>query len=102
MTPIEKLNAFNQLLADAGAHCLDQGRHLLLLVDGLDEDQHPENSIASALPGTLPAGVKVTVASRTMPYLNVPNGHPLADEEYRHPLAPARKAGVQKAEAFSS
>ncbi|WP_242911433.1 trypsin-like peptidase domain-containing protein [Actinomadura terrae] len=67
------------------------GRHLMLIVDGLDEDdhlQHRESSIAAQLPEYLPRGGHVLVTSRHFPEVpaDVPDGHPLRRCE-RRPLA---------------
>ncbi|WP_242889944.1 trypsin-like peptidase domain-containing protein [Actinomadura litoris] len=66
------------------------GRHLMLVVDGLDEDdhvQHRESSIAAQLPEYLPRGGHVLVTSRYFPEVpaDVPDGHPLRRCE-RRPL----------------
>src|SRR5262249_53034872 len=57
------------------------GRHLLLVVDGLDEDLHPPGSpsVASLLPGLPGARSHVLVTSRPHPDLpaDVPDGHPM-------------------------
>jgi WD40 repeat protein len=57
------------------------GRHLLLVLDGLDEDLLPPGSpsVASLLPMSLGTGVHVLVSSRPHPELpdDMPDGHPL-------------------------
>ena len=73
---------FWQLWEQAARRAEDTGRHLLLIVDGLDEDERPGgHSVAGWLPGRLadlPA--RVLVASRTYPGLpdDVDLDHPLA------------------------
>ncbi|MFJ7062084.1 caspase family protein [Streptomyces microflavus] len=58
-----------------------EGRRLLLVVDGIDEDRGPSSglpSIASLLPGNPPPGLRVLVTSREVPLPDdVPAGHPL-------------------------
>lgn len=73
------------LLRNAGQRCVDSGRRLVLVVDGLDEDTGKQagvglDSIASLLPRRVPAGVAVVLASRSNPALpiDVPPGHPLS------------------------
>ena len=66
----------------ADACCRRSGRHLLLVVDGLDEDLRPPGSpsVASLLPTLVGAHAHVLVTSRLHPDLpeDVPDGHPLA------------------------
>ncbi|GGM16224.1 trypsin-like peptidase domain-containing protein [Dactylosporangium sucinum] len=70
-------------LLDAAADRLAaQGRQLLIVVDGLDEDESTASSvpsIASLLPNRRPGAVKVMVTSRPHPGLpaDVEDGHPL-------------------------
>ncbi|NDU73621.1 hypothetical protein GWI34_13360 [Actinomadura sp. DSM 109109] len=64
------------------------GRHLMLIVDGLDEDdhlRHRESSIAAQLPEYVPPGSHVLVTSRHFPEVpaDVPDGHPLRGCERR-------------------
>lgn len=64
------------------------GRHLMLIVDGLDEDDHllhRESSIAAQLPEYMPPGSHVLVTSRHFPEVSadVPDGHPLRACERR-------------------
>ncbi|MEU4825207.1 trypsin-like peptidase domain-containing protein [Actinomadura sp. NPDC023710] len=64
------------------------GRHLMLIVDGLDEDdhlRHRESSIAAQLPEYVPPGSHVLVTSRHFPEVpaDVPDGHPLRECERR-------------------
>ncbi|MFI0815531.1 trypsin-like peptidase domain-containing protein [Streptomyces sp. NPDC021098] len=72
------------LLTEAAERVAEDGGTLLLVVDGLDEDQSARDgatgpSIASLLPERPPPGVRVLVASRPNPAL------PL-DVKARHPL----------------
>lgn len=73
-----------RLLNTAAAACVDAGRTLLLVVDGLDEDTSRDDglgrpSIASLLPRRPPGSVRVLVASRPHPELpdDVAGDHPL-------------------------
>jgi hypothetical protein len=70
-----------RLLARAAARARDDGRRLLLLVDGLDEDRGPQSglpSIAALLPQHPDEGLRVLVAGRRTPVPDdVPAGHPL-------------------------
>ncbi|WP_345176154.1 trypsin-like peptidase domain-containing protein [Actinomadura verrucosospora] len=64
------------------------GRHLMLIVDGLDEDdhvRHRESSVAAQLPEYVPPGSHVLVTSRHFPEVpaDVPDGHPLRGCERR-------------------
>jgi hypothetical protein len=54
-------------------------QRLVIVVDGLDEDQGHSPSIAYTLPRRLPAGVRIIVSSRPYPLLpsDVPGDHPL-------------------------
>ena len=65
----------------AADRAAQSGRHLLLVVDGLDEDLHPPGSpsVASLLPTLAGAHAHVLVTSRPHPDLpdDVPDGHPL-------------------------
>ena len=82
---------FWQLWERAGQRAADEGRQLLLVVDGLDEDLRPGGySVAGWLPGRLPGlPARVLVASRLSPRLpvDVDPAHPLAavapDQLYR-------------------
>ncbi|WP_150494190.1 tetratricopeptide repeat protein [Streptomyces kanamyceticus] len=64
--------------------CRQKGKRLVLIVDGLDEDQGvtagPDaHSIAATLPSDPPANMRVIVASRPSPPIpaDVPGNHPL-------------------------
>jgi Trypsin-like peptidase domain len=73
------------LLASAAAQTAERARRLVVVVDGLDEDDagatpvRGRPSIASLLPRRPPAGVRVIVTSRPDPGLpdDVPAAHPL-------------------------
>jgi hypothetical protein len=95
-TPAEREKTRRYLLQEAVARCTDDHQRLLLVVDGLDEDQSgvPGSaqlpSIASMLPLKPPAALRVLVTSRPEPGLppDVSPGHPLAHCAVRH-LAPS-------------
>jgi hypothetical protein len=88
------------LLGEAARRCQEDGRRLVLVVDGLDEDQSGSNgprprSIAGLLPGDPPAGMRVIVAGRPSPPIpdDVPDWHPLRSAAVIRPLAPSPHAG---------
>jgi hypothetical protein len=73
-----------RLLQAAARRCMEVGRRLLVVVDGLDEDTSSaagvdRPTIAALLPRRLPPEVRVLVASRPHPDLpgDVPGDHPL-------------------------
>ena len=79
--PTDPGHAFTGLWADAAVRAERKGRHLLLVVDGLNEDRSGEQglaSIASLLPRRAKGHVHVLVSSRfdVLPS-NVPSDHPL-------------------------
>jgi WD40 repeat protein len=78
-TPNPSVEEFRDLWSRAAIRAAETGRHLLLVVDGLDEDLRPEGlpSVARLLPAEIRANVHVLVTSR--PYLepDVPARHPL-------------------------
>ena len=60
----------------------ETGRHLLLVVDGLDEDQLPAGpsmSVANLLPTLVGAHAHVLLASRPYPDLPIDGDHPLKE-----------------------
>jgi tetratricopeptide (TPR) repeat protein len=82
------------LLEQAATACQDAGHRLVLVVDGLDEDQSAitgphAHSIAGLLPASPPAGMRVIVAGRPNPPIpdDVPGWHPLRDPGIVRPLA---------------
>ena len=100
---IEQLNAINSvggqtapaavlrvgvwlsLLAGAATQAEERARRLIVVVDGLDEDEAPASaprgqpSIASLFPRRPPRGARFIITSRPDPGLpdDVPSGHPL-------------------------
>nr|BFD87435.1 hypothetical protein StreXyl84_68360 [Streptomyces sp. Xyl84] len=111
-------------LNDTGLECCDQGtlhealeraaqqakaagRHLVLLVDGMDEDtglprSSAGHSIAALLPSKPPDGLRIVVAGRPHPPVpgDVARKHPLRDPGIDHPLReiPAARAIREDAE----
>jgi len=91
------------LLEQAAAASREQGRRLVLLVDGLDEDRGvtagPDaHSIAALLPAAPAAGMRVIVAGRLNPPVpaDVPSWHPLRDPVIVRQLAPSpHAAGIR-------
>jgi hypothetical protein len=77
----QQVGDFTDYLEDAAAACRQQGRRLLLMVDGLDEDQTLEPGLAVArwIPDaeTRPENTWVLVASRDGVHVPLPDGHPL-------------------------
>jgi WD40 repeat protein len=79
--PVPTREDFRDRLDRAAARAAERGRHLLLMVDGLDEDLRPVGvaSVASLLPEQVAANAHVLVTSR--PYPELPDdlwpGHPL-------------------------
>ena len=82
-TPAGRDRERRRLLDLAAARIGDRGGRLLLVIDGLDEDEGQLNSskpsIASLLPTRLPESVRVLVFSRSSPGVpdDVPIDHPL-------------------------
>jgi WD40 repeat protein len=77
--PVPGLHQFRDLWLRAGEHATESGRHLLLVVDGLDEDLRPPGvpSVASVLPVRAGGRVHVLVTSRPGLDPDFPAGHPL-------------------------
>ena len=98
--PPPDVHVFRNLWEQAAQRAADQGRQLLLIVDGLDEDLRPGGySVAGWLPGRLPGLLaRVLVASRLSPRLpgDVDPAHPLAalaaDERKRYRLPDSPQA----------
>gem|GEM_PF-5011637 len=86
---------FLELLEDAARASRDRGRRLLVLVDGLDEDQtaEPELRVAAWLPGSreLPDSAWLLVASRAGVAVRLPSRHPLTGQVM--PLSASEAAG---------
>lgn len=79
--PVANVDHYHALWEEAAARAAQTGRHLLLVVDGLDEDlrSHVSRSVASLLPTLTGANTHVLVASRPRPELpdDMSDGHPL-------------------------
>jgi tetratricopeptide (TPR) repeat protein len=93
-------------LARAARICQHRGERLVLVVDGLDEDQgattgSDAHSIAAMLPAHPPTGMRVIVAGRPNPPVpaDVPDDHPLRRAEIIRPLAPSPHAEVVRQDA---
>ncbi|NNJ02690.1 hypothetical protein HHX38_00800 [Streptomyces sp. PKU-MA01144] len=88
---------FLEMCRAAAEACRRRGRRLVLLVDGLDEDRGAGPgglSIASLLPKSPPAGMRVVVTGRPNPPVpdGVPHDHPLRDLQIVRPLDPSPHA----------
>ena len=79
--PAPTRDEFLRLWRKAGERADHAGRHLLLAIDGLDEDQlsYGSPSVASLLPTLVGGALHVLVTSRPSPELprDVPSRHPL-------------------------
>ena len=77
--PVPGLEQFRALWNRAADRAAAAGRHLLLVVDGLDEDLHPRGlpSVARVIPARTGGCAHVLVTSRPYLELDVPAGHPL-------------------------
>lgn len=81
-----RVGAWHSLLESSAALAEERGRRLVVVVDGLDEDDvgasptRGRPSIASLLPRRPGSGVRIIVTSRPDPGLpdDVPDGHPLS------------------------
>lgn len=73
--------AFTALWDEAGAEAEARGRTLVLLIDGLDENDPQSPTIASLIPDDIPAGPdrhrRVIVIRRDPPELDLADDHPL-------------------------
>ncbi|MGF3198332.1 hypothetical protein [Streptomyces diastaticus] len=84
---------FPELCRAAAEACRSRGRTLVLVVDGLDEDQGAaagERSIAALLPRRPPAQMRIVVTGRPRPPVpdDVAPDYPLRSPEIIRPLAP--------------
>jgi len=89
----------DSLLGKAAEKCHREGRRLVLVVDGMDEDYYANKtkprrrpSIASLLPERPPGGMRVIVSGRPDPPVDVPEGHPLLDPAVVRELVPSAHA----------
>ncbi|WP_251800008.1 hypothetical protein [Paractinoplanes hotanensis] len=100
LTPAAANTYRRALLSAAAKKVRDEGRRLVLVVDGLDEDigGRPGSkiaSVASLLPAVSEHGLKVVVSSRPHPELpqDVPSDHPLRVNCRIRQLDPSTHAG---------
>jgi WD40 repeat protein len=95
--PVASIDRYHALWEQAATRAEQSGRHLLLVVDGLDEDDPSPGlaSVASLLPALAGAHAHVLVSSRPYPDLpyDVPDGHPL---RVAPPVQLAAFEGAQK------
>ena len=103
--PSVDLHQFRALWQRAAERASVEDRHLLLVVDGLDEDLRPPGlpSVAAILPSTAGGRAHVLVASRPHPELpsDLPPAHPLGSTPAVEvePFAGARElAGLARQE----
>ncbi|MFB8138091.1 hypothetical protein [Streptomyces parvus] len=95
-TPATRDEQLRLAMDRAAERCAAEGRRLVLVVDGLDEDHGvtagPDcHSIAALLPRTPPHGMRIIVAGRPHPPVpdDVPGDHPLRTTEINHWLVPS-------------
>jgi WD40 repeat protein len=100
--PVAELYQFRALWQRAAQRANAEGRHLLLVADGLDEDLRPPGlpSVAALLPPGAGGRVHVLVSSR--PHLELPSdllpGHPLT---HLHPVEVVPFEGGQEQAALA-
>ncbi|MEX5638002.1 hypothetical protein [Parafrankia sp. FMc2] len=100
LTDTTRDTQFLGLLTDAAERCHAHGERLVLVVDGLDEDEGVNgptgHSIAALLPTVPPAGMRILVAGRVNPPIppDVPDHHPLRDPAMTRTLAASGYAAV--------
>jgi hypothetical protein len=94
------------MLAEAAEGCRQRGERLVLVVDGLDEDRGVTtgpgaHSIAALLPERPAGDMRVVVASRPDPPIpaDVPQRHPLRDQEIVRGLRRSEHADVVRQDA---
>nr|WP_203687334.1 hypothetical protein [Streptomyces sp. SID14515] len=105
-TPHTRDEQMRLALNRTAEHCAAQGRRLVLVVDGLDEDHGITSgpgghSIAALLPRTPPHGMRIIVAGRPHPPVpeDVPADHPLHTTEINHWLKPSPHAQAARRDA---
>ncbi|MGW1292971.1 hypothetical protein [Streptomyces sp. NPDC002533] len=105
-TPHTRDEQLRLALDRAAERCAAEGRRLVLVVDGLDEDHGvtagPDcHSIAALLPRTPPHGMRIIVAGRPHPPVpgDVPGDHPLRTTEINHWLDPSPHAQAARWDA---
>ena len=92
---------FSSLWKDAGKAAEAAGRTLLLLLDGLDENDPSLPAIARSIPDDGDAYRRVVVFRRDPPELDLEPGHPFLDPDkcIRKPLRRSEYAEAREAEA---
>jgi tetratricopeptide (TPR) repeat protein len=97
---------FKRLIDVAAAQTRLEGKRLVILVDGLDEDQSPyyttkKQSVAASLPESLPPNVRVIISSRFNLLLptDVPDIHPLRNSKFTHLLVQSELAKANRVAA---
>ncbi len=105
-TPATRDEQLRLALDRAAERCAAEGRRLVLVVDGLDEDHGvtagPDcHSIAALLPRTPPHGMRIIVAGRPHPPVpdDVPGDHPLHTTQINHWLRPSLHAQAARRDA---
>ncbi len=105
-TPATRDEQLRLALDRAAEHCAAEGRRLVLVVDGLDEDHGvtagPDcHSIAALLPRTPPHDMRIIVAGRPHPPVpdDVPGDHPLHTTQINHWLRPSLHAQAARRDA---
>ncbi len=93
---------FSALWERAGRDAEQNGRRLVLLIDGLDENDHGQR-IAPAIPEDGDRTRRIIVFRREEPALKLRRGHPLTDPRtrVRRMLATSRRASDRSEEAES-
>lgn len=93
---------FTELWGRAGMEAEQNGRTLVLLIDGLDENYQPP-PIAGAIPDNGDKTRRVIVFRREQPALKLRRGHPLADPRtcLRRTLARSSRADELREDAFA-
>ena len=98
-SPVPRMQQVRGLLVEAARWCRERSEHLVLVVDGLDEDHGVDgtahaHSIAACLPTVPPEGMRVIVTGRPSPPLpgDVPEVHPLRNPAVIRLLPPSPKA----------
>ncbi|WNV85074.1 NB-ARC domain-containing protein [Umezawaea sp. Da 62-37] len=92
--------ALLSLLDEVATACRARSEHLLLIVDGMDEDRGLDGSIAALLPTHTPPGLRIVVTARPNPPLpaDLPAEHPLRTVEVVQSLPPSAHARAMRAD----
>ena len=92
-----------RMLHDAAQQSRARGRHLVLVIDGLDEDHGAhDHSVAAMLPTEPPQGLRIIVADRSNATLpaDVPGRHPLRSPDVIRELSPVHRASAVRSDAL--